>query len=78
LKSFQVAQLAYYVTLRFCDRYIEKLSRQHDRLAQAARSGGFRVHAAPLVRPTFDRNICQDNGADIFVDRQALVSRTQL
>ena len=24
LKSFQVAQLAYDVTVRFCDRYIEK------------------------------------------------------
>ena len=68
LKSFQVAQLAYDVTVRFCDRYIEKLGRQHDRLAQAARSGGFRVHAAPLVRPTFDHNIRQDNGADILVD----------
>ena len=27
LKSFQVAQLAYDVTVRFCDRYIEKRSR---------------------------------------------------
>src|SRR5205085_11752115 len=39
LKSFQVAQLAYDVTVRFCDRYIEKRSRTHDRMVQAARSG---------------------------------------
>jgi four helix bundle protein len=39
LKSFQVAQLAYDVTARFCDRYIEKRSRTHDQMAQAARSG---------------------------------------
>jgi len=39
LKSFQVAQLAYYVTVRFCDRYIEKRSRTHDQMVQAARSG---------------------------------------
>lgn len=39
LKSFQVAQLAYDVTVRFCGRYIEKRSRTHDQMVQAARSG---------------------------------------
>ena len=39
LKSFQMAQLAYDVTVRFCDRYIAKRSRTHDQMVQAARSG---------------------------------------
>ena len=39
LKSFQVAQLVYDVTVRFCDRYIEQRSRTHDQMVQAARSG---------------------------------------
>lgn len=39
LKSFQIAQLIYDVTLRFCDRYIEKRSRTHDQMVQASRSG---------------------------------------
>ena len=39
LKSFQVAQLVYDVTVRFCDRYIDKKSRTHDQMVQAARSG---------------------------------------
>lgn len=39
LKSFQLAQLCYDVTVRFCDRYIEKRSRTHDQMVQAARSG---------------------------------------
>ena len=39
LKSFQVAQLVYDVTVRFCDRYIKKCSRTHDQMVQAARSG---------------------------------------
>ena len=39
LKSFQVAQLAYDVTVRFCDRYIDPRSRTHDQMVQAARSG---------------------------------------
>ena len=39
LKSFQVAQLVYDITVRFCDSYIEKRSRTHDQMVQAARSG---------------------------------------
>src|SRR5258705_13243164 len=39
LKSFQVAQLAYDVTMRFCNRYIGKYTRTHDQMVQAARSG---------------------------------------
>jgi four helix bundle suffix protein len=39
LKSFQVAQLVYDITVRFCDRYINKYSRTHDQMVQAARSG---------------------------------------
>ena len=39
LKSFQVAQLVYDMTIRFCDRYVEKRSRTHDQMVQAARSG---------------------------------------
>jgi len=39
LKSFQVAQLVYDVTVRFCDRYVSPRSRTHDQMVQAARSG---------------------------------------
>jgi len=39
LKSFQVAQLAYDVTVRFCERYIDYKSRTRDQMVQAARSG---------------------------------------
>lgn len=39
LKSFQIAQLAFDVTVRFCDRYISRSSRTHDQMVQAARSG---------------------------------------
>ncbi len=39
LRSFQVAQLIYDVTVRFCDKYISKRSRTHDQMVQAARSG---------------------------------------
>ena len=39
LKSFQVAQLAYDVTVRFCELYVERFSRTRDQMVQAARSG---------------------------------------
>ncbi len=39
LKSFQIAQLVYDVTVRFCDCYIDRRSRTNDQMVQAARSG---------------------------------------
>lgn len=39
LKSFQVAQLVFDITVRFCERYIDKRSRTFDQMVQAARSG---------------------------------------
>ena len=39
LKSYQVAQLVYDLTVRFCDQYIDRRSRTHDQMVQAARSG---------------------------------------
>ncbi|WP_319406466.1 four helix bundle suffix domain-containing protein [uncultured Desulfosarcina sp.] len=39
LKSFQVAQLAYDLTVRFCERYVDRFSPTRDQMVQAARSG---------------------------------------
>jgi len=39
LKGFQLAQLVYDLTVRFCDRYISRFSRTKDQMVQAARSG---------------------------------------
>jgi four helix bundle suffix protein len=39
LKTFQISELIYDVTVRFCDKFIEKRSRTHDQMVQAARSG---------------------------------------
>jgi four helix bundle suffix protein len=39
LKSFQVAQLVYDVTVLFCERFVSRRSRTHDQMVQAARSG---------------------------------------
>lgn len=39
LKTFQLAVLIFDLTVFFCDRYINKRSRSHDQMVQAARSG---------------------------------------
>jgi len=39
LKSFQVAQLVYDMTVLFCERFVNRRSRTHDQMVQAARSG---------------------------------------
>jgi len=39
LKTFQLGQLVYDTTVRFCDLYIDLGSRTHDQMVQAARSG---------------------------------------
>ena len=39
LRSFQSAQAVYDATVIFCNRFIDKRSRTHDQMVQAARSG---------------------------------------
>ena len=39
LKSFQVAEVVYDLTVRFCEKYIDRFSRTRDQMVQAARSG---------------------------------------
>lgn len=39
LKSYQMAEIVYDATVVFCDRFIERRSRTHDQMVQAARSG---------------------------------------
>lgn len=39
LRSFQISQLVFDITLRFCDKFVGKKSRTHDQMVQAARSG---------------------------------------
>jgi len=52
LKSFQVAQLAYDVTVRFCDRYVARSGRMRDQMVQAARSGVQNIAEGSLASGT--------------------------
>lgn len=39
LKSYQMAEIVHDATVVFCDRFIDRRSRTHDQMVQAARSG---------------------------------------
>lgn len=39
LKGFQIAQLTFDLTVRFCERFVSQFSRTRDQMVQAARSG---------------------------------------
>ena len=39
LRSFQVTEIIYDGTVAFCERFVDKRSRTHDQMVQAARSG---------------------------------------
>jgi four helix bundle suffix protein len=52
LKSFQIAELVYDVTVRFCDRYIDPKSRTRDQMVQAARSSVQNIAEGSAVSAT--------------------------
>lgn len=52
LSSFKCAQLVYDGTVIFCDRFIDKRSRTHDQMVQAARSGVQNIAEGSLASAT--------------------------
>lgn len=52
LHSYQKSQIIYDATVRFCDRFIDKRSRTHDQMVQAARSGNKNIAEGSQVSGT--------------------------
>jgi len=52
LHSYQKSQIVYDATVRFCDRFIDKKSRTHDQMVQAARSGNKNIAEGSQVSGT--------------------------
>ena len=50
--SYKLSQLIYDITVRFCDRYIDKFSRTKDQMVQAARSGKQNIAEGSLASAT--------------------------
>jgi len=52
LKSYQMSVLVYDATVKFCDRFIDRKSRTHDQMVQAARSGNKNIAEGSQVSGT--------------------------
>ncbi|HPO16028.1 MAG TPA: four helix bundle suffix domain-containing protein [Candidatus Hydrogenedentes bacterium] len=55
LKSFQMAEIVYDATVKFCDRFIKPGSRTHDQMVQAARSGRQNIGEGSQVSGTSEK-----------------------
>jgi four helix bundle suffix protein len=55
LRSFQCARLVYDATLIFCNRFIDRRSRTHDQMVQAARSGVQNIAEGSMAAATSSR-----------------------
>lgn len=56
LRSFQCAELVYDATVIFCKRFVEKRSRTHDQMVQAARSGVQNIAEGSMASATSKKN----------------------
>ena len=52
LRSFQSARIVYDGTVIFCNKFIDKRSRTHDQMVQAARSGGQNIAEGSMASAT--------------------------
>ncbi len=52
LKSYQTAEIIYDATTVFCDLFVDKRSRTHDQMVQAARSGKQNIAEGSMVSGT--------------------------
>src|SRR4051812_22885220 len=52
LLSYQKSQIIYDATAKFCDRFIDRKSRTHDQMVQAARSGNKNIGEGSQVSGT--------------------------
>lgn len=52
LRSYRLAEVVFDATVVFCDRFVEKASRTHDQMVQAARSGMRNISAGSGLAAT--------------------------
>ncbi|MBU0678463.1 MAG: four helix bundle suffix domain-containing protein [Verrucomicrobia bacterium] len=52
LKSFQIAEVIYDVTVRFCEKHVDRFSRTRDQMVQAARSGRQNIAEGSMASAT--------------------------
>lgn len=84
LKSYQIAELIYDATVMFCDRFIDKRSRTHDQMVQAARSGVQNIAEGSMASATSKKTELKLTGVarasleELLLDYQAFLRQKGL
>lgn len=84
LRSFQTAQAVYDGTIVFCDRFIERRSRTHDQMVQAARIGMQNVAEGSVASGTSKKtelkltNVARAGLEELLLDYQDFLRQRRL
>jgi four helix bundle suffix protein len=84
LRSYQTAELVYDATAVFCDRFIDKRSRTHDQMMQAARSGVQNIAEGSMASATSKKTELKLTGVarasleELLLDYQAFLRQKGL
>ncbi|MFO7974265.1 MAG: four helix bundle suffix domain-containing protein [Candidatus Hydrogenedentota bacterium] len=79
LRSYQSAQHVYDATVAFCNRFVEKRSRTHDQMVQAARSGVQNIAEGSMASATSKKTELKLTGVarasleELLLDYQAFL-----
>lgn len=84
LRSFQVAQVIYDATVIFCDRFVDKRSRTHDQMVQAARSGRQNIAEGSMASATSKKtelkltNVAKASLEELLLDYEDFLRQRRL
>ncbi|OQZ02292.1 MAG: four helix bundle protein [Candidatus Brocadia sp. UTAMX1] len=84
LRSYQTAEIVYDATVVFCNRFIDKRSRTHDQMVQAARSGVQNIAEGSMASATSKKTELKLTGVarasleELLLDYQAFLRQNGL
>ena len=84
LKSYQNAEIVYDATVMFCDRFIDRRSRTHDQMVQAARSGKQNIAEGSMASGTSKKtelklvNVARASLEELLLDYQDFLRQRSL
>jgi len=84
LKSYQNAEIVYDATVKFCDKFIDRRSRTHDQMVQAARSGKQNIAEGSMASGTSKKTelkligVARASLEELLLDYQDFLRQRQL
>lgn len=84
LRSFKVTEIIYDGTVAFCDRFVDKRSRTHDQMVQAARSGRQNIAEGSRASATSSQtelrlvNVARASLDELLLDYEDFLRQRQL